>query len=156
MTTPSGWIRPTFWPITRPNHAKSHQGCVDRAMLAPSFIITRTNDAVPRNLNTGKSTMTTKYVSNPSIWNMYLSHIYLENWGKHAKSHQGYVERVIDIWICCLPFWAGNSNIDNKREPRLCRQGYAYPQFHNKKDKCCSPKKFKNRYYVQNKQLNVQ
>jgi hypothetical protein len=30
-----------------------------------------------------------------------------------------------------------------KKPPRLCRQGYAYPQFHNKKDKWCSPKKFK-------------
>ena len=31
------------------NQAKSQQGYVDRAMLAPSFIITRTIGAVPRN-----------------------------------------------------------------------------------------------------------
>lgn len=53
MTTPSGWIRPTFWPITRRSHAKSHQGCVVRAMPALSSTITRTSGAVPRNTNTG-------------------------------------------------------------------------------------------------------
>ena len=123
MTTPNGWIRPTFWPITRPNHAKSHQGCVDRAMLAPSFIITRTNGAVPRNSNTGKS-------------------------------------REI-FTISCLLFLIAISNIDDKKEPskkppRLCRQGYACPQFHNNKDKWYSPKKLSMYRYVQNKQLNVQ
>ncbi len=33
-----------------------------------------------------------------------------------------------------------------KKPPRLCRQGYACPQFHNNKDKRRSPKKFKYRY----------
>jgi hypothetical protein len=32
---------------------KENQGCVDRAMLAPRFIITRTNGAVPRNSKIG-------------------------------------------------------------------------------------------------------
>ncbi|XP_018574753.1 RING finger protein unkempt homolog isoform X2 [Anoplophora glabripennis] len=32
-----------------------------------------------------------------------------------------------------------------KRPPRLCRQGYACPQFHNSKDKRRSPRKFKYR-----------
>lgn len=32
-----------------------------------------------------------------------------------------------------------------KRPPRLCRQGYACPQYHNSKDKRRSPKKFKYR-----------
>ena len=32
-----------------------------------------------------------------------------------------------------------------KKPPRLCRQGYACPQFHNNKDKRRSPKKFKYR-----------
>ncbi|KAL0279512.1 UNVERIFIED_CONTAM: hypothetical protein PYX00_001052 [Menopon gallinae] len=32
-----------------------------------------------------------------------------------------------------------------KRPPRLCRQGYACPQFHNSRDKRRSPKKFKYR-----------
>ncbi|RWS04138.1 PROTEIN E3 ubiquitin-protein ligase UNKL-like protein [Dinothrombium tinctorium] len=32
-----------------------------------------------------------------------------------------------------------------KRPPRLCRQGYACPQFHNNKDRRRSPKKFKYR-----------
>ena len=32
-----------------------------------------------------------------------------------------------------------------KKPPRLCRQGYACPQFHNNKDKRHSPKKFKYR-----------
>ena len=33
-----------------------------------------------------------------------------------------------------------------KKPPRLCRQGYACPQFHNNKDKRRSPKKYKYRY----------
>lgn len=33
-----------------------------------------------------------------------------------------------------------------KRPPRLCRQGYACPQYHNSKDKRRSPRKFKYRY----------
>lgn len=32
-----------------------------------------------------------------------------------------------------------------KRPPRLCRQGYACPQYHNSKDKRRSPRKFKYR-----------
>ncbi|CAG2164944.1 unnamed protein product, partial [Oppiella nova] len=32
-----------------------------------------------------------------------------------------------------------------KRPPRLCRQGYACPQFHNNKDRRRSPKKYKYR-----------
>lgn len=32
-----------------------------------------------------------------------------------------------------------------KRPPRLCRQGYACPQYHNTKDKRRNPKKFKYR-----------
>ena len=32
-----------------------------------------------------------------------------------------------------------------KKPPRLCRQGYACPQFHNNKDKRRSPKKYKYR-----------
>lgn len=32
-----------------------------------------------------------------------------------------------------------------KRPPRLCRQGYACPQFHNSKDKRRSPRKYKYR-----------
>ena len=35
-----------------------------------------------------------------------------------------------------------------KKPPRLCRQGYACPQYHNNKDKRRSPKKFKYRYGV--------
>ena len=33
-----------------------------------------------------------------------------------------------------------------KRPPRLCRQGYACPFFHNNKDRRRSPKHFKYRY----------
>ena len=33
-----------------------------------------------------------------------------------------------------------------KKPPRLCRQGYACPQYHNNKDKRRSPKKYKYRY----------
>lgn len=33
-----------------------------------------------------------------------------------------------------------------KRPPRLCRQGYACPQYHNSRDKRRSPRKFKYRY----------
>ena len=32
-----------------------------------------------------------------------------------------------------------------KRPPRLCRQGYACPQYHNPKDRRRNPKKFKYR-----------
>ena len=32
-----------------------------------------------------------------------------------------------------------------KKPPRLCRQGYACPQYHNNKDKRRSPKKYKYR-----------
>ncbi len=32
-----------------------------------------------------------------------------------------------------------------RKPPRLCRQGYACPQFHNNKDKRRSPKKYKYR-----------
>lgn len=32
-----------------------------------------------------------------------------------------------------------------KRPPRLCRQGYACPQYHNSKDKRRSPRKYKYR-----------
>jgi len=32
-----------------------------------------------------------------------------------------------------------------KKPPRLCRQGYACPQYHNPKDKRRSPRKFKYR-----------
>ena len=35
-----------------------------------------------------------------------------------------------------------------KKPPRLCRQGYACPQFHNNKDKRRSPKKYKYRYVI--------
>jgi hypothetical protein len=33
-----------------------------------------------------------------------------------------------------------------KKPPRLCRQGYACPQYHNSRDRRRSPKKFKYRY----------
>lgn len=33
-----------------------------------------------------------------------------------------------------------------KKPPRLCRQGYACPQYHNNKDKRRSPMKYKYRY----------
>ena len=35
-----------------------------------------------------------------------------------------------------------------KKPPRLCRQGYACPQYHNSRDRRRSPKKFKYRYYI--------
>ena len=35
-----------------------------------------------------------------------------------------------------------------KRPPRLCRQGYACPQYHNSKDKRRSPRKYKYRWVV--------
>ena len=35
-----------------------------------------------------------------------------------------------------------------KRPPRLCRQGYACPSFHNTRDKRRSPKKFKYRFVL--------
>ena len=37
-----------------------------------------------------------------------------------------------------------------KRPPRLCRQGYACPQYHNSRDKRRSPKQFKYRYFKDN------
>ena len=91
MTTPNGWIRPTFWPITRPNHAKSHQGCVDRAMLAPSFIITRTNDAVPRNSNTGKSNEI--FIICLPFFEREIQILIIKK--NHAKRHQGCVDRAM-------------------------------------------------------------
>ncbi len=35
-----------------------------------------------------------------------------------------------------------------KKPPRLCRQGYACPQYHNSRDRRRSPKKFKYRYVL--------
>lgn len=35
-----------------------------------------------------------------------------------------------------------------RRPPRLCRQGYACPQYHNPKDRRRNPKKHKYRYHV--------
>lgn len=35
-----------------------------------------------------------------------------------------------------------------KRPPRLCRQGYACPQYHNSKDKRRSPRKYKYRFAI--------
>lgn len=35
-----------------------------------------------------------------------------------------------------------------KRPPRLCRQGYACPQFHNSRDRRRSPKKFRYRLVI--------
>lgn len=35
-----------------------------------------------------------------------------------------------------------------KRPPRLCRQGYACPSFHNNRDRRRSPKKSKYRYVL--------
>ena len=58
----------------------------------------------------------------------------------------------MDIYIYCCYFTDTNYVLANyktepcKRPPRLCRQGYACPSFHNTRDKRRSPKTSKYRY----------
>merc|ERR1712106_254026 len=49
------------------------------------------------------------------------------------------------IWLDTTYVLANYKTEPRKKPPRLCRQGYACPQFHNNKDRRRSPKKYKYR-----------